>query len=127
MSFKYVVDSSAWYEYLDGSEKGTKIHALIDSGKTAIAILGVAELADKFERENKAFDRILQFIQSKAAILPVTLFVVQEAAKIKKKQRALKNKFGLVDALHLATAKEHAATFITVDNDFRGVDNVIIL
>lgn len=127
MSFKYVIDSSAWYEYLEGSEKGAKIHSYIDKGESAITILGIAELADKFERENKSFDATLRFINSKAAILSLTIFIVQEAAKIKKKQRINKSKFGLADALHYATAKQHAASFITLDNDFTELENVVIL
>lgn len=127
MSFKYVVDSSAWYEYLDGSEKGLKIHKLIDEGATAITILGVAELADKFERENKSFESTLQFINSRCPILSLTTSIVQDAAKIKKKQRLVRNKFGLVDALHVATAKHHDAIFITTDNAFIGLENVSVI
>ena len=127
MSFKYILDSSAWCEYLKGSEKGTKIHQLVDNGLTAITLLSVAELADKYERESRSFDKTLQFIKSKAPILSLDLPIVLEAAKIKKKQRLARNKFGLVDALHLSTAKQYNVTFVTTDHDFQGLDNVFVL
>ena len=127
MSFKYVLDSSAWLEYLEGSEKGARIHEIIEERTAAITILALAELADKFERENRAFEKTLQFIQSKSPILSLNISIIQGAAKIKKKQRLSQSKFGLIDALHLATAKYHGAIFITKDLDFKGIENVVIL
>lgn len=127
MSFKYVIDSSAWLAYLEGSQKGAEIHRIIEERAGAITILSLAELADKFERENKAFEKTLQFIQSKAPILSLNISIILDAAKIKKKQRATRTKFGLIDALHLATANHHAAIFMTLDYDFTGLENVVVL
>ena len=39
MSFKYVLDSSAWLEYLEGSERGARIHEIIEERTAAITIL----------------------------------------------------------------------------------------
>jgi predicted nucleic acid-binding protein len=127
MSAKYLIDSSAWIAYLQGDEKGAQIHSLVDDGAIAISIIALAELADKFERDSHSFAKTLHFIQSRAAIMPLTVDIVLNAAKIKKRQRKTRKKFGLADALQLATAQAHHLTLITTDGDFCGCDGVKVL
>lgn len=127
MNSKYVLDSSAWLEYFDGSIYGAKISAIIEEGNIGTSLLAITEIADKFERENKSFEQFLRFIQSRATILPLTLEIVLHAAKLKKQIRAKNNKFGLVDSIHLATALQEKAVFVTSDRDFSGVENVLLL
>ena len=127
MSYKYVLDSSAWVEYLGASARAVKIKELVEQESIATSILAVAELADKFEREGRAFDKTLQFMQTRAAIVQLSIPLALAAAKIKKEQRMLRTKFGLVDAIHIATARQENARFITADKDFSGMDDNIIL
>ncbi len=127
MSYKYVIDSSAWVEYIGGTKRAEKIKAIIEKEMTATSIIAIAELADKFTRENKRFELLLKFIQSRSLIIPLTINIAIEAATIKKELRAKAPKFGLVDAIHLATAKLEGAIFITVDNYFAGAEKVVII
>jgi predicted nucleic acid-binding protein len=127
MNAKYLIGSSAWIAYLQGNEKGGQIHSLIEEEVVAISIIALAEVADKFERESQSFAKTLHFIESRAAILSLTVDIVLDAAKIKKKQRKIKQTFGLADAFQLATAKAHDLTLITTNQDFCGCDGVRIL
>ncbi len=127
MSYDYVVDSSVWVEYFNGTEKGNKVKAIIEEENIAASIMTIAELADKFSRENKPFDDFLQFILSRSAIIQLDIELILNAAKIKKEQRSKKPKFGIVDAIHLATAQKEKSTFLTLDKDFSGINSVIIL
>lgn len=127
MNFKYVLDSSAWVEYLDGSTTGQKVSQILENETVGTSIIAIAELADKFEKENKNFEKTLAFIQGRSLLLPFTLSIACSAAKIKKKIRTKKSKFGLVDAIHLATALQQKATFVTADNDFRNTEGVLLL
>ena len=61
---------------------------------------------DKFDREKKPFEQHLLFIQSKAAIIPISTAIAINAAAIKLKVRTEKPKFGLADVIQLATAQE---------------------
>src|SRR3989344_980476 len=118
MSYDYIIDSSVWVEYFSGSEKGKKSKEIIDQKKIATSIICIAELADKFTREERPFHNHLLFIQSKSAILPLSVPITILAAKVKLEQRKKKPKFGLADALQFATAREIGATLITGDSDF---------
>lgn len=127
MSYRYIVDSSAWIEYFSGSDLGKAIKEIIEGENLACSIIVIAELADKFYREKKSFDAPLSFIMGRAAILTLTISTCQEAARLKQEIRLRNSKFGLADAIHLATAYEQKAMLLTTDNDFNGVDNALLL
>lgn len=127
VNYKYLIDSSVWIEYFSGSQKSIKIRNILENELIATSIIAIAEIADKFERENKPLDQILNFIRSRAAILPLTVDIALLAAKLKKEIRKRNSKFGLTDALYLATASKENSIFITADNDFSGTSNVIII
>jgi len=123
----YIMDSSAWIEYFGGTVKGTKVRKLIENEKIAVSIIAIAELADKFERENRPFDAQLRFIQSHAAIIAINIDIALSAAKLKKTLRTQNSKFSLADAIHLATAHQEKAILVTTDFDFSKAENVMIV
>ena len=127
MSYKYCIESSAWVEYFSGSVIGEKIKDLIETEEIATSIIAVAELADKFERDARQFHQYLLFIQSRAAILPISIKITLTSAKLKKQFRKKHKKFGLADALHLATAQSAQAILITKDRGFSSAEDVMIL
>ncbi|MBI2109871.1 PIN domain-containing protein [Candidatus Woesearchaeota archaeon] len=126
-NYSYIIDSSAWIEYFGGNQKSIKIKDIIENELIATSIIAIAEVADKFERENRPLNQVLNFIQSRAAILPLTFDIALLAAKLKKEIRKRNSKFGLTDALHLATASKENSIFITTDNDFSGLSKVVII
>lgn len=126
-NYSYIIDSSAWIEYFSGNQKSIKIKDIIENELIATSIIAIAEVADKFERENRPLNQVLNFIQSRAAILPLTFDIALLAAKLKKEIRKRNSKFGLTDALHLATASKENSIFITTDNDFSGLSKVVII
>lgn len=126
MSDSYVLDSSVWIEYFKGSEKGKKIWMEIGHKAIATSIIAIAELADTFERKKLPFEENLMFIHENARILPINLKTALAAGKIKNSIRSKKSKFGLADALHLATATQENAVFVTCDYDFKGLKNILL-
>ncbi len=127
MSYNYVIDTSIWIEYFAGSSKGIKIKEIIEKEVIATSIFAIAEISDKYEREGMQSEKVISFIQSKAVIIPLTVELCVSAAKIKKKYRKIKEKFGIADAIHLSTAQDLKATFLTADNDFKEIENVILV
>jgi len=123
----YCLDSSAWIEYLDGTPKGLTIKDIIEEGKTKTSIIAIAEIADRYVRNNKDFRMALAFIKSKTTILDLSMHAALMAPHYKKKQRMKKTKFGLVDGLHIATAHEMISVFLTADKDFEGMERVQII
>lgn len=127
MTEKYVIDTSAWIEYAGGTKIGEKLKPIIEEREIASSIMAIAELADKSERENNVFERLLRFIQGRGTIIPLSISICLKAAQIKNEQRKRREKFSLADALHFATAIQEKAIFVTTDKDFLGLNQVLVL
>lgn len=125
MNYEFVLDSSAWLEYL--SDEDSPVKEMVEGSLTGTSVIGVAEMADKFEREGKQFDTVLRFIKSRSLVLPLTEAGALEAARIKCSLRSQRPKFGMADAIHLATARERKSKLVTFDPDFMGLPDVVYL
>ena len=55
MSGLYVIDTSAWIEYINGSEKANKFKEIIEKEELVTSIITIAELSHKFEKDKKEF------------------------------------------------------------------------
>lgn len=124
---KYIIDSSAWFEYFEGTEKGIKLKKIIEEETIATAIIAIAKLSAIFERDSKSFEKSLQFIESRAAILNLSIEAAVNSGKLKNKIRKNNPKFGLADAMHLALAIEEEAILITCDHDFERIKGAIVI
>lgn len=127
MSVKYVVDSSAWVEYLLGTNKGLKIKQIIEQEEILTSVLAIAELADKFTRDKEDFTKNLAFIEKISSILPLTVEIALNAASLKNRFRQNSPKISLADCIHLSTAQLQKITLVTSDYDFSGADNVMLI
>ncbi len=127
MSYDYVLDSSAWIEYFSGTKKGEEVQRLIEDKRIATSILAIAEVADKLLRSKITIEEKIAFIHTSAVVLPVTMGISVLAAQFKNSIREHNQKFSLIDGIHLATAQQHHAIFLTTDNDFKGIENVRLI
>ena len=55
MSYDYVIDSYAWVEYFRGSKEGRIAKDCIENNNCATSSITIAELSEKYKRENKSF------------------------------------------------------------------------
>lgn len=69
MSFSYVIDSYAWVEYFRGTKEGAAAKEYIEKKSNATCSITIAELAEKYRRENKDFSEDYSFIVSKSEII----------------------------------------------------------
>lgn len=122
---KYALDSSAWIDYF--SEKNSFVRKIIKENELVTSIIAIAEVADKFLREDMPFQKALIFMQENAKIINLDVSLALEAAGVKKKHRETKRKFGLADAIHIVTAQSENAVFLTKDKDFEGLRDVEII
>jgi len=64
----------------------------------------------------------LAFIKKKSFIISVNSELAESAAEI-----SIQHSLGAVDALIYASALKNNAVLFTLDNDFRGLKNVVVL
>ncbi len=123
---KYCIDTSVWIAYFRGE---IVARAIIEEQTLVTSALALVEVADKYETaaRNSEIPALLKFITANAEIIPVTIEISLAAAVIKKRERKLKPKFGIIDAVHIATAGQEEAVFVTRDNDFRAMSHCKII
>jgi len=122
MSFEFLIDSHAWIEYYLGDNISLKL--IIETKKIAVPIIVLAELSDKFTRENEDFNILLKFINSRAKIIPMNAEIAVESGKFKNTMRKKHKQFGIADAVIYITSKYYGMNLVSGDPHFKGLDNV---
>lgn len=123
MTDSKLIDSSVWIAYLcDGTYKET-IEA--EEEIVLLSVLSLYEIEKKLRKEKIEDNKILrsmEFIKKKSLLMPVTKEIAEKAVSL-----ALQYNLPAVDCLIYTTALLNNAFLITLDNDFRGLPNVMIL
>jgi len=128
MSYKYVVDSYTWIEYLRGSKAGEKAKRLIEEGQAATATITIAELREKYAREGwPYFDDDLLFITSSTILVNLTKDVAVKAGEINAAMKAKVKGWGMADSILLATAQTANAKVITGDRHFKAIKQAVLI
>ena len=122
-----LLDSSAWMENFSGTKAGIHVENMLKQKRCFTTMVTLAELADKFSRENIPFQKYHEYIKSKSAILPLTEEIAVTSGTLKKKLRETAPDTSLIDAINLATAQKHNAQLITCDTDFTGARNTLVI
>ncbi|HLC57266.1 MAG TPA: PIN domain-containing protein [Candidatus Nanoarchaeia archaeon] len=124
MTDSKLLDSSAWLSYIYA--ENSEIKKIVDSKEVLFtSVLSIFEVKKKLLKDKEPFPAIqksLDFIKKKSLILPVTPGISESAAEI-----SLEHSLSAMDSLIYASALKNNAGFFTLDNDFRGLKNVVVL
>lgn len=124
---RYLVDSSAWIEYFEGSEKGEKIDKILRETKVYTISLIISEIVSKFKRNDNDFNQAFRIINSNSIFFNLTPDIAREAGLLHAEKRKKFKNFGLNDAIILVAAKKIGAKIITCDFHFKDFKEVIYL
>jgi len=120
-----LIDSNIWIEYFQASALGKKAVEYIEGKeKIIISALNIAEVYRHVlsKRTKEDAEKAADVLQQFSFIIPVTTEIAKKAAAFKHEQ-----KLGMADAIIYATAEQDHATIITADNDFRHMQNVVVV
>ncbi len=126
---KLVMDTHAWVDYFNASEKGVKIKEILESEENEIftSIISIAETCSKFRREDRnpelAYDNILAL----SKIYFINPELAKEAGILHAEIRKKIKDFGLADAFVLLTARKLGAKILTGDPHFKGFKEAILV
>src|SRR5208282_6561892 len=114
MSSRYVVDSYAWVEYLDGTESGRKVSDLIkENNEIFTCVLTIAEVVSKAARKGKDVKIAYDVLTSNSKIIDADEELSLRAGLLHYEMRKTVKDFGLADAYILATAGKLKAKILT--------------
>src|SRR3990167_9217048 len=115
---RYVLDTYAWIEYLEGSEQGRVVREiLLDSTSEAITTaVTAAEVVSVFARRGHDAAKALDVMRRLSTLHIVEESMAEETgmahAELKKKMKD----FGLADAFVVAAARQLNAMIVTGDS-----------
>ena len=122
-----LLDTSAWFELLLGTKRGKKIEELTEQKTLCASTIAVAEICSAALRQGLDEDAIFRDIMERAILLKVDAQIAIHGARLFHVARKKHPKISLADTITYMSADELGATFITCDNDFAGMKNVIVV
>lgn len=124
----YIIDTSAWIEYLEGSAKGEKIHDVL-KGKEEVFILSIiiAEVISKTKKKKGNIEIAYNALISNTKIFEITPKIAKESGILHAETKAKLQSFALADALIICSARALKAKIITSDNHFKSFKEAIVL
>lgn len=123
-----VIDSYAWIEYLDGSEKGEKVkNFLIEQNNVRTNSITIAEVVSRAMRKGMDTAIAYQTLISNSSIINITSELAKEAGLLHAEIRKEIKDFGLADAFVLLTARKLNAKIVTGDPHFKGFKEAILI
>ena len=126
MGYDYVIDSYAWVEYFRGSAEGKIAKDFIEAKNCATCSITIAELSEKYKRENKKFEDDFHFIVARTKIISLSSDIATMSGEINCDNKKKIKNWGMSDSIILATAKLLNAKVITGDEHFRNLGAVML-
>lgn len=128
MSYKYLIDSYAWVEYFRGTEKGKKAKLYIENEKNACATTSttLAELSEKYKRENENFKDNFNFVIAQTKIINLDQDIAISAGEINYENKKKIKNWGMADSIILASANKLSAKVVTGDEHFKELNSIMI-
>jgi len=125
---KHVIDAFAWIEYLDGTEAGRRVDALIENNDEIFTCaMTIAEVVSKVARKGKDVKAAYDVLSNNSQIVNVDEELSLEAGLIHFEMRKTLKDFGLADAYVLATARTLKSKVLTGDAHFKGLKEAVFI
>lgn len=125
---KYIIDSYAWIEYLNGTSLGEKVRKVLTEDNEIFSLnLTVAEVVSRTKRANSDIETAYQAINFNSKVAEITPELAKKAGLFHAEIRKQIKDFGLVDSLILILARELNAKIITGDPHFKNFKEAVFL
>ena len=126
---KFVIDASAWIEYLGGSESGKKAASILESTahESYTSSATTSEVISKFLREKQDAAIALTAMNNLSTVIPLSPEMGSIAGTIHYKAKKKNRHFGMLDAFVVATARTLKAKILTKDKDFNQFKEAVFL
>ena len=124
MTDSKLLNSSVWlaYFYAENNEIKSIVESNIILLTSSISLFEVKNKLIKDKTDSIKIQNSVDFIKQRSLIIDVGAEIAEEAVEIAKK-----NKLPIIDSLIYASSLKNNSELITLDNEFRDLDNVKIL
>lgn len=123
-----LLDTSAWVEFLLGTEKGVKVREILQEEELFASIVTMPELVQWCLRYNfMTIADAVEAIKQNSQILAVTEEIGLHAGKLNYERKKAGKKWGMMDSIIVATAQVYGLKILTKDNGFRDLPDAQML
>ncbi len=116
-----LIDSSLWIAYLF---EGTCVSFIESEEILLLSALSLFEIKRKLHQKNIPNHVIMEkieFVKKRSLVIPLSSEIAEQAAEL-----SIQHNLPAIDSLIYTTTLMNDAVLITLDNDLRGLKNVII-
>jgi predicted nucleic acid-binding protein len=126
---RFIIDSWAWLEYLEGSAAGRKVRDRIVDNRNEIFthVVSIAEVISRVRRGDKDADAAWKAIVTNSKVVGISETDAKEVGLLHAKIKSESPNFGLADAFVLAAARKLGGKVLTGDPDFAGIGDALLL
>ena len=122
MTDSKLLDSSVWLAYLFNGQHLD----IVDSDEvlllSALSLFEIKKKLAKSRLESNKISRSMDFIKKRSLVIPVSAEIAENGVEF-----SLANGLSIIDSLIYTTSVLNDSILITMDNDFRGLKNTVIL
>ncbi len=126
---RFVIDSWAWVEYLDGTERGGKARKIImdEANEVYANPVSIAEVISIVRRKGMDADFAFNAIADSSMIISLDESFCKDAGIFHGDIRKTIKDFGLGDAFVAVSANRLNARIVTGDPHFKGFKNAVMI
>lgn len=125
---KYLIDSYAWIEYLDGSLAGEKVRKILTEENEIYSLsLIISEVISRTKRKGGNVETAYRAILSNSKIISVSPEIAKDSGLFHAQMKDKIRDFGLVDSFVFVIAKKLNAKILTGDEHFRGFKEAVMI
>ena len=126
---RFVIDSWAWVEYLNGTQAGMKIKKVVENAHHELftSIISLSEVVSFVHRKNMNSALAGDALLSNSTIVNISTDSAQQAGIFHAEMRRRIHDFGLGDAFVVMAAREMKARILTGDPHFKSLKEAIFV
>ena len=122
MTESKLIDSSIWLDYFFNGNNREFIESDNLHFTSVISLLEIKRKLIKMKIEKEKISKSIEFIKKRSIIISLEKETTEKAVDI-----SIRYNLPMADSLIYTTAIENNATLITLDKDFKGLKDVLIL
>src|SRR3989338_7834080 len=114
-----LLDTSAWIEFLEGTEKGAKVKELLKEEELFASLATIPELVQWCLRSKvESVAAKLEAIKQNSQVLAITEEIGIRAGELNYERKKAGKKWGMIDSMIVATAQTYGLKILTKDYAF---------
>ena len=122
MTDSKLIDSSVWLAYLFNGQHSEIIESNEMLFLSALSLFEIKKKLVKSKIDGIKITKSINFIKKRSLIVPVGDDIAEKAVDF-----SLEHGLSIIDSLIYTAAVLNESTLLTLDNDFRGLKNAVVL